>query len=182
MTGTIAVYGGSFDPPHIGHVLVCAYVLAAQPVERLLVVPVGTHPFAKRLAPFEDRLHMCELALGDLRRIEISPIERELPGPSLTLRTLECLQDRYPGSRLRLVIGSDLVPETPTWFDYERVCEIAPPIVVPRAGYASPEAEGPALPDINSTDLRSRLRVGLPTSGLLSPSVADYAMQRKLYA
>src|SRR5687768_3789019 len=120
MSRPIAVYGGSFDPPHLGHVLACAYVLAAHAVERVLIVPVGQHPFVKRLAAFEHRQAMCEQAFGDLRRVEISSIEQELPVPSLTVRTLECLQQRHPTAAFRLVIGSDLLPETATWSEFER--------------------------------------------------------------
>ncbi len=181
MSARVAVYGGSFDPPHLAHTLVCAYVLSAFPVDRLLIVPAALHPFDKPLSPFEDRLQMCRLALRHLRNLEISDIERELPGPSLTLRTLEQLQQRHPDAALRLVIGSDLVPETPSWHRFERIRKLAPPIVVPRAGYPAPDAALPALPDISSTEIRRRLREGLPTDGLLDLEVARHARERGLY-
>jgi nicotinate-nucleotide adenylyltransferase len=179
---TLAVYGGSFDPPHLGHTLVCAYVLAACAVDRLVVVPVGQHPFSKRVAPFADRLRMCELAFGDLRRLDVSSIEHELPSPSLTLNTLTALQTRFPDAAFRLVIGSDLLPETQHWFEFERVRAMAPPIVVQREGHPTPGALGPALPDISSTLVRERLRLDAPTDGLLSPEVAAYARAHRLYA
>jgi nicotinate-nucleotide adenylyltransferase len=182
MTSPIAVYGGSFDPPHLGHTLLCAYLLAAHSLDRVLVVPVGQHPFSKHLSRFEDRQRMCELAFRDQRRAEVSTIEHELPGPSLTLRTLEALQARYPNSALRLVIGSDLLPETGKWFEFERVRSIAPLIVVQREGHLSPHAHGPALPDISSSLVRERLRSGQSTVGLLSPEVAAYARAHGLYA
>jgi nicotinate-nucleotide adenylyltransferase len=177
---TIAVYGGSFDPPHIAHTLVCSYVLCAYAVDLVLVVPAGRHPFDKQLSAFEHRLKMCEIALRDLKRVELSSIERDLQGPSLTLRTLEHVQNANPDATLRLVIGSDLLPETPSWHRFDRICELAPPLVVPRAGF---EVEGtpPALPDLSSTEARSRLRAGLPTEGLLDPQVAAYARSHGLY-
>jgi nicotinate-nucleotide adenylyltransferase len=181
MTSSVAMYGGSFDPPHLGHTLVCAYVLAACGVDRLLVVPVGQHPFDKRVSSFEDRLRMCELAFGDLRRLEVSSIEHELPGPSRTLNTLTALQARHPDAGLRLVIGSDLLAETPHWFEFERVRAIAPLIVVQREGHATPGGLGPPLPDISSTLVRDRLRAGQPTDGLLNPAVAAYAQAHRLY-
>ena len=179
MSQAIAVYGGSFDPPHLAHTLACVYVLSTQPVDLVLVVPAGQHPFDKHLSPFEHRLRMCELAMRDLRRVAVSGIERELGGPSLTLRTLEHLQRSRPSATLRLVIGSDLLAETPTWHRFERVREIAPPIVVPRAGYDDHDAL--ALPDISSTEARRRLRAALPTDGLLDPEVAAYAREHDLY-
>jgi nicotinate-nucleotide adenylyltransferase len=176
----VAVYGGSFDPPHIAHTLVCAYVLAAHEVDRVLVVPTRSHPFDKALAAFEQRLHMCEIAFADLQRVEISDVERELPEPSLTLRTLEALQGRMPGVALRLVMGSDLLRETDNWHAFEEVAKIAPPLVVDRAGFPRPDG-GPMLPEVSSTEVRRRLRSRLPTDGLLSPRVAAYAHQHSLY-
>lgn len=180
MSKAVAVYGGSFDPPHVAHTLVCAYVLAAHDVERVLVVPTRSHPFDKPLAPFDHRLRMCELAFADLRRVELSDIERTLPEPSLTLRTLQALQARRPGTQLRLVMGSDLLAETASWHAFEEVAALAPPLIVGRAGYA-PKDDSPLLPEVSSTEVRRRLRAGLPTCGLLGPSVSAYAREHALY-
>lgn len=180
MRGVVAVYGGSFDPPHVAHVLVAAYVLAAHAVDRVLVLPTRSHPFDKPLAPFDHRLRMCELAFRDLRRVEVSDLERELPVPSLTLRTLQALRARMPEAALRLVIGSDVARETASWHAFDEVAALAPPLVVGRAGY--PLQDGaPLLPDVSSTDVRRRLRAGETTSGLLSPEVATYARAEGLY-
>ena len=181
MSATFGVFGGSFDPPHVAHVLFAGYVLSAYDLERVLVVPTFSHAFGKPLSPFEDRLRMCELAFADLRRVEVSPIERSLPAPSRTLRTLEALQERYPGVQLRLLIGSDLLPETPSWHNFERIAELAPPLVVERQGRARHNPANPALPDVSSTEVRRRLRDGEPTDGLLSPAVAAYARSCGLY-
>jgi nicotinate-nucleotide adenylyltransferase len=180
VSSTLAIYGGSFDPPHVAHTLVCAYVLAAYRIDRVLLVPTAQHPFDKQLAPFEHRVRMCELAMRDLRRVEICRIEEQLATPSLTLRTLEALQQRHPQARLRLVIGSDLLAETAAWHKFDQVAALAPPIVVQRAGHAGPAA-GPALPDISSTEVRRRLRAGESTEGLVDPQVADYARTHGLY-
>lgn len=180
MTHTLAIYGGSFDPPHIAHTLVCAYVLAAHRVDRLLVVPTVQHPFEKTLSPFAHRAHMCELAVRDLRRVEVSRIEEQLSAPSLTLHTLQALARLNPDAGLRLVIGSDLLPETHTWHRFDAISAIAPPIVVPRAGHDSGAGE-PALPDISSTEVRRRLRAGESVHGLLDPEVEQYAREHGLY-
>ncbi|HMI93798.1 MAG TPA: nicotinate (nicotinamide) nucleotide adenylyltransferase [Polyangiales bacterium] len=180
MSEVIAVYGGSFDPPHVAHTLVCAYVLSVHRVDRVLVVPAAQHPFDKPLAPFAQRIRMCELALRDLRRVELSSLEHELGGTSLTLRTLEALRGQRPDATLRLVIGSDLLAETPSWHRFERVVELAPLLVVPRAGYPVAGA-APALPEVSSTEIRRRLRADLDTTGLLDPEVAAYAREQRLY-
>jgi nicotinate-nucleotide adenylyltransferase len=178
---TFGVFGGSFDPPHVAHTLLAAYALAAHPIEHVIVVPTFAHAFGKALSAFDDRVHMCELAFGDLRRVEVSSIERELPVPSLTVRTLEALAQRHAGVQLRLLIGSDLLPETNAWHDFARIAELAPPLVVQRQGHAI-QLDEPALPDVSSTEIRRRLRAGESTTGLLCPAVDSYARARDLYA
>ena len=95
-TPRVAVFGGSFNPPHVGHVLGVVYALSTAPIDEVLVVPVYQHPFAKDLAPFADRLAMCRLAFGWLPRVTVSTVEEELGGESRTLRTVEHLRADHP--------------------------------------------------------------------------------------
>jgi nicotinate-nucleotide adenylyltransferase len=178
---TVAVYGGSFDPPHIVHALVASYVLGSHAIDKLIVVPAGQHPFAKDLAPHEHRVAMCELAMRHVRDVEVSAIEAELPAPSLTLHTLEALQARMPDVQLRFVLGSDILPETSKWHAFDRICELAPPIVVRRAGYPASDAVGPTLPELSSSQLREMLRKGLSTEGYMDREVAAYVAKHGLY-
>lgn len=178
---TLAVFGGSFDPPHLGHTLAALYVLSAYPVQGMMVIPTFRHPFAKPLASFEHRARMCELAMAELKRVTVSRIEEEMGGESLTVCTLEELARRMPGVGLRLVIGSDLLEETSRWHSYPRIAEIAPPIVVPRGGFPAPEAEGAALPRLSSSQARQRIREGLPLLGWLPDAVAGYIERHGLY-
>lgn len=183
MNETLAVFGGSFNPPHVGHVLAVTLVLSTSDVDRVVVVPTFRHPFAKALAPYGDRVKMCELAMGWLPRTEISRLEEELGGDSLTLRTLEHLRKTRPNDRLRLVMGADLLLESAKWFRFDEVQKIAPPLVIGRAGIDAPGAPPPLLPDISSTEVRERIGRG-ETSGLerLVPrSVLDYVSARRLY-
>ncbi len=107
----VGVYGGSFDPPHVAHVMAAAYACATGPLDRLLVVPVFAHAFNKALTPFEHRLRLCELAFEGLSAVSVCPIESELPSPSRTLTTLQALARRQPGAELRLVIGADVLKD-----------------------------------------------------------------------
>ncbi|HEU4409274.1 MAG TPA: nicotinate (nicotinamide) nucleotide adenylyltransferase [Polyangiaceae bacterium] len=179
----VAVYGGSFNPPHVGHVLACAWALATGAVARVLVVPCFVHPFAKELAPFEDRFAMCALAMGWLPGVEISRVEAELGGESRTLRTLEHLGGLHPGWSMRLLIGADVIGDAPKWHRYDRVSELAPPLVMGRLGYDVPGVGPPHLPDVSSSEVRARLRAG-ETAGLerLVPgAVLAYVRERGLY-
>lgn len=157
-----ALFGGSFNPPHVGHVLATTYVMSVFPVAGVLVVPVYQHVFGKDLAPFADRLAMCEAAMGWIPQVVIDPIERELGGESRTLHTIEALLAREPERSLRLVIGSDVLPDLPKWYRFERIAELAPPIILGRAGYPHPDAPAAVLPDVSSTWIRDALRVRDP--------------------
>lgn len=178
----VAVFGGSFNPPHIAHVLAAVWALSSAPFSRLLVVPTYVHPFHKAMAPYEHRLRLCELAFAELRRVEVSRIEAELGGESRTLRTLEELQHRLPDARLRLVIGSDLLAETSKWHAFERISELARPLVVGRAGHGEgDDVERYVLPPISSTEVRRRFRTGENVDALVPHAVAEYVRVHGLY-
>jgi nicotinate-nucleotide adenylyltransferase len=179
----VGVFGGSFDPPHVGHVLLAAYVTSAAPLDRLLVIPNYTHALAKNAsASFEDRYAMCELAFSSLGRVEISDVERSLGSPSRTLRTLEELAIRLPGASFRLVVGADIAGETHLWHRWDRIVELAPPLYVRRTGHAAtPESMPVAMPEVSSTDVRRRLAARQTVEGLVPSSVLEYIGERALY-
>jgi nicotinate-nucleotide adenylyltransferase len=202
----VAFFGGSFNPPHVAHVLAVTYVLSVAPIDEVIVVPVYQHPFAKELAPYEDRLEMCRLALGWLPRVQISTLEGELGGESRTLRTLEHLVTAHPDWSMRLLVGADVVADLPKWHRFERIAKIAPPIVLGRVGVALSESPGgagaasgagspglgegqllispePVLPGCSSTEVRQALAAG-DIEGVrwqLPRAVLDYIVERGLY-
>jgi nicotinate-nucleotide adenylyltransferase len=183
----VAFYGGSFDPPHVAHVLAAGYVLSTGAFARLLVVPVPAHALDKQLVAFEDRLRMCELALGWLPGVEVSPVEQSLPLPSRTLNTLKALKSAHPDWSLRLVIGADVLLETQKWHAFEQVAELAPPLVLGRVGVAHPGAPPPVLPDVSSTRVRELLvrrsepGVAGELRRLVPRAVLEYIEARGLY-
>ena len=181
---TIAVFGGSFNPPHLAHVLAAAVVLATRDVDQLLVVPAFQHPFSKHLAPYNDRVRMCELAMGWLPKVRVSRVEEELGGESLTLRTLEHLARQHPDWELRLVLGADVLVDAPKWHRFDEVIKLAPPIVLGRVGVHSPAAPPALLPDISSTDVRARIATGgwASLSDVVPKAVLTYIQTRGLYA
>jgi nicotinate-nucleotide adenylyltransferase len=179
----VAVFGGSFNPPHVAHVLACALVLATEPVERMLVVPTYRHPFAKPLAPFEDRVAMCELAMGWLPGVEISRVEERLGGESRTLRTLEHLAAENGGWKLHIVIGADVLAEAPRWFGFEAIEKLAPPIVLGRAGFPVAGGRPALLPQVSSTQVRAAMAAGAwdDVAALVPHRVLAYARAKGLY-
>jgi nicotinate-nucleotide adenylyltransferase len=156
----VYVFGGSFNPPHIAHVLAVAYVLSTTDADKVLVVPCYQHPFAKELAPFEDRFAMCEIAMCWLPNTMVSRVEQELGGESRTLRTVEHLRRAHPDWQLRIVVGADILLEGPRWHGFDKLVELAPPWILGRAG-VSPEGAPPALlPDVSSSAVREAIRKG----------------------
>ena len=187
----IAFYGGSFNPPHVGHVLGAVYALSTAPIDEVLVVPVYRHPFAKNLAPYEERLTMCRAALGWIPRVTISTVEEELGGESLTLRTIEHLRTTRPSWALRLLVGSDVLGDLPKWHRWDRIAELAPPLVMGRAGAAASSVDvtwvggkdAQMLPKVSSTEIRAALAAGdLDALRALVPAaVLDHIQARGLY-
>ncbi len=176
----VALFGGSFNPPHIGHQLAALYVLQTEDVDELWFLPCFMHPFAKDLVSFDERLAMCALAVRALGgHVKASDFERRLGGESRTLRTVQGLADAHPGDTFSWVVGSDLEAETATWYGAEELRRSVPFIVVGRAG-----AEGGrpvAMPGISSSDVRDRLQRGQSVQAMVPRVVLDYIRQRKLY-
>jgi nicotinate-nucleotide adenylyltransferase len=179
----VAIFGGSFNPPHVSHVLAVTYALSTAPIDEVLIVPVFQHPFAKELATFDDRFEMCRLAMGWLPHVSVSDVERVLGGESRTLRTLEHLAETHPDWSLRLLIGADVLADAPKWHRFERVAELAPPIVLGRAGVEGVDAPAAVLPRGSSTEVREALAAGELESlrSWVPARVLDYIVLHRLY-
>ena len=180
----VALFGGSFNPPHVAHQLAALYVLETAPVDALWFVPAFEHAFGKPLVAFEDRLAMCELAAAALGpRVRVSAVEREIGGRSLTLRTVRRLTELHPEHAFSLVIGSDLLVEVAKWYGADELVRTVPFIVVGRPG--APAAAGAAppitLPDVSSTAVRAALAAGKPAEALVPRAVLDYILRKGLY-
>jgi nicotinate-nucleotide adenylyltransferase len=188
----VALFGGSFNPPHVAHQLAALYVLETAPVDALWFVPAYEHAFGKPLAGFDDRLAMCELAAAPLGpRVRVSDVERALGGRSLTLRTVRRLTELHPEHTFSLVIGSDLLGDVASWYGGDELARTFPFIVVNRSGtsplYRSgtsePAGSSPAvaMPDVSSTAVRAALAAGQSVEGLVSRAILDYIYRKGLY-
>jgi nicotinate-nucleotide adenylyltransferase len=182
----VALFGGSFNPPHVGHQLLALFVLETTDVDELWFVPAFQHPFHKTLEPFEDRRQMCERAAEALGpRVRVSDVEARLGGASLTLRTVRRLIEEHPGHSFSLVIGSDLVTETDAWHGIAELRRLVSFIVVERGGHGTgPPAAGPrpvAMPEISSSEIRAALGAGQPANQWLPRRVLGYIREHRLY-
>jgi len=183
---TVALFGGSFDPPHVAHQMACVLALASETVEKVWLVPTFEHAFGKAMAPFDDRVAMCELAARPFGgRVEVSRIEEEVArargAESRTYHTLVHLAATRPEVKFRLLVGEDILAERDRWHRWDDVARMAPPLVVGRTG--AEQAGGPELrlPAIASSVVRERLRGGETVEGLLPAAVMGYIAGRGLY-
>ena len=188
----IALFGGSFNPPHVAHQMVALYVLETQPVDELWFVPTYAHPFGKPLVDYEHRIAMCELAAAALGpRAQVSRAEAELaarPG-FVTSHTLDLVDHAIAaGHAPRLVIGADIVHDAAKWHRWDDVVARAPPIVVGRGGHAPPPAGAAVapvrvtMPEISATHIRDLLARGdSGVAGLVPRDVLRYIAHHHLY-
>jgi nicotinate-nucleotide adenylyltransferase len=183
----IALFGGSFNPPHVAHQMAALYVLETAPIDEIWLLPTFRHAHGKALAPFDDRLAMCELAARALgARAKVSDVEREIGDESRTLRTLRTLQAQFAEHIFSLVIGADLLAEVPSWYGGAELQRSVPFIVVGRSGVGTGDAGTGsggtlALPEISSTQVRAALAAGRSVGGLVPRAVLDYIYRHNLY-
>lgn len=187
----IGVFGGTFDPVHVAHIVAAVEVRRALNLDRVLLVPAGD-PWQKRprvAAPAADRLAMVRAAVEGIDGLEVSPLEVERKGPSYTYETLEALSS--PRSALFLIVGADVAAAIHTWVGVERLPALAILVVVDRAGDQPQEGGLPAgwqcervsIPrlDVSSTDLRARAARGWPLDGLVPRGAVRIITERALY-
>jgi nicotinate-nucleotide adenylyltransferase len=149
-------------------------------VDELWLVPCWKHAFDKALAPYAQRLRMCELAVAALGpRARASDIEGRLGGETRTLLTIKALRQERPECEFHLVVGADIEPELPLWYGAEELLRTVPRIVVGRGGFAG--GSDVAMPLLSSTEVRRRLAAGQSVDGLLPGSVAGYIREHRLY-
>lgn len=178
----IGILGGSFNPPHLGHLLIATAVYAVEDIDHLWVIPTASHAFGKDLAPFADRMRMCHLAFRHLAGgVAICDIEERLPKPSYTVNLLRVLHALRPGIQPVWIAGSDVLAELPRWKEPEEVQRLARFVVVPRKGYEGGARLGIDLPELSSTDVRASFRGGKDIAGLVDREVLAYIERRELY-
>jgi len=183
LEGSTVIYGGSFNPPHMGHQMACLELLEGLGAARVLVIPAAVHPFGKPLADFSHRTAMCQVMAEPFGgRVEVSEIEARLAGSGRTFDTLVHLREARPEERLALAVGADVLQETAAWYRWEEITRMVTVAVLGRQGYPTPPDNNiVALPAISSTDIRRRIAAGESIAGLVPHRVADYVRVHGLY-
>lgn len=181
----IAVYGGSFDPPTLGHLMVVSHLLLNDPtVDKVYVVPCYQQR-GKSLTNFGHRMEMCLRAFRFLPRVEVLAVERLLGGESLTVRLIKTLVETEPHAKFRFVMGADLRESCHTWEGWDEIERLAPPLIIGRAGISplGPGDPTPIAPIVSSTIVRKALAAqDYREAGRYIPvPVCDYIQEHALY-
>jgi len=192
----IGLFGGTFDPPHRGHIAVAVDVADVLNLDQVLWIPAGQPPHKSlvSLAPEVVRFEMTRAAAKADSRFEVSDIEVERGGVSHTLDTVRALRESYPGTILFLIIGTDQFRDFSTWQNPEKLLELTELVVMDRGGQRGqdcvPAVEGMGKVhyvsvgqvDISSTDVRLAAHNGKDLSALVPAKIAEIILREGLYS
>jgi nicotinate-nucleotide adenylyltransferase len=191
----LGLFGGSFDPPHVGHLLMALDALDALSLDRLLIIPAAQQPLKPGdQTPAEHRLAMVRACFAGVPGLEVDPVEIARGGLSYMVDTVEEVHRRVPATTLYLLVGSDVVPTLPRWRDVDRLLRMVQLVVLSRAeAEASAGAElvvhggvvaqrlATRRVDVSSTEIRARIRSGRSIRGFVPDAVATYIASTGLY-
>lgn len=199
MKRKVGIMGGSFDPIHLGHLVVANEVLNIYKLDEIIFVPTGDPPHKKGLkAESFHRLLMVNMAVLSNDKFSVSDIEIKNPGKSYTLNTLRELKKLYPDTEFYFITGTDAVIDLPSWHEPEEVLKLCSFIAVSRPGISSEEVKNkineiqkkyggtiellqvPML-QISSTNIRERFALGISAKYLLPQAVEQYIIKNELY-
>lgn len=186
----LGIFGGTFDPPHLGHLVAASDAAVALELDRVLWIPAAVHPFklgAVAASP-EARLEMVRAAVEGDERFEACDLELRRQGPSYTVTTLRELHARHPGAELFFLTGADNLRELPQWREPDEVVRLARLVVVSRRGEGVPAGlpyAAVAVPvtrvDVSSTEVRRRIAAGQTVRYLVPDAVRETIARLGLY-
>jgi nicotinate-nucleotide adenylyltransferase len=186
----IGILGGTFDPPHNGHIAIASAALDKLDLQKIIFIPAKIQPFKAGIAvsSVDDRMAMLGLALSDHDKFEISNIEIKREGISFTVDTLKALRGTYPLDELYLLIGADNVPQIEKWHQADEITRLCKIAAANRPGYRKSGSFSERIlffemtpVDASSTEIRRKVRAGESISAMTPQSVEDYIFSHKLY-
>jgi nicotinate-nucleotide adenylyltransferase len=195
----IGIFGGTFDPPHVGHLVLAADALDQLKLDRVLWVltPVPPHKRGLAISPTEQRLALVQAAIAGEIRFQLSRVELDRPGPHFAVDTVRMLQEQNPTAELIYLLGGDSLRDLPLWYKPQEFVRLISGLGVMRRPGASIdpaelEAQLPGISkkacffdtpmlDISSSEIRLRIAEGRPFRHFLSPPVLDLILQNHYY-
>lgn len=187
----IGLYFGSFNPIHVGHLIIANHILEQTEMDKLwfVVTPHNPHKKKKSLADNYDRLHLVNLAIEDNEKMQSSTVEFNLPQPSYTIDTLTYLKEKYPEKKFVLIMGGDNLEGFHKWKNYEMILENYEIMVYKRPSYTVPELanhkninilDAPLL-EISSSHIRALIKEDKSFKYLVTDKVYDYLIENPIY-
>jgi nicotinate-nucleotide adenylyltransferase len=187
----LGLFGGSFDPVHLGHLLVAQAAREELGLDRLFFIPAAQSPFkpGSRLAPASDRARLLRLALAGKTWCELDEQEIQRGGVSYTIDSVRAYAKRFPQARLYYLIGADHVAKLPEWKEADELARVAEFVVIPRPGQREAQFPKPfrghvltGFPlGVSSSQIRSRIKEGKPIDHLVPAIVAEAIRDGRLY-
>ncbi|MGY4112591.1 nicotinate-nucleotide adenylyltransferase [Aeribacillus composti] len=186
--GKIGIFGGTFDPPHNGHLLMANEVLHSLNLDKIWFMPNNIPPHKQKepVTETHHRVNMLKRAIEGNPFFQVQLIELEREGPSFTYDTVKILKERYPNEEFYFIIGSDMIENLPHWHRIEELMDMVQFVGVKRNGYSNEstffvkEVEVPQF-DVSSTMIRERLKNGQAVDYLLPKKVIQYIGENRLY-
>ncbi len=187
----VGIFGGTFDPIHLGHLITAQSVREIRKLEKIIFIPafISPHKSDAKTSSAEDRLNMIKLAIDGIPFFDYSDLEIKKGGVSFTIDTLRELKNRY--DELELIIGYDNIFSFHTWKDPDEIMKLTKLVVLKRKSSHPPQFEDKYYQqaifvqtrgiEISATDLRERVKNGLPINFLVPPKVMEYINNHKLY-
>jgi nicotinate-nucleotide adenylyltransferase len=195
----LGILGGTFNPPHVGHLVMAQEARAQLGLDRVILMPVHTPPHKELQADPGPavRAELCRLAAAEDKHLAVSTHEIDRPGPSYTVQTLRALAADHPGDELVFIVGGDMAQSLPTWREPEELLRLSTLAVAERDGVRREDIRArlgsldpsgdrvrffdmPRL-DLSSSDIRRRVAAGRPVRHLVPPAVAEYVEAHGLY-
>jgi len=184
----VGILGGTFDPPHHGHLLIANEVLFALGLDEIWFMPNQEPPHKRKTAFIknEDRLNMLKLAIADNEKFKLQPIELEREGPSFTVETMKIIKSKYKDYQFYFVIGADMIEYLPKWHKIDELVRLVQFVGVDRPEY-SHETKYPILyvdvpsMEVSSGMIRERLKNGKTVRYLVPDAVIEYIKENHLY-
>jgi nicotinate-nucleotide adenylyltransferase len=189
---SIGIFGGTFDPPHNGHIAIAEQAIRQLSLDRVYFVPayIPPHKFLRSSTTARQRITMVKLSIGGLKKIKVSSVELERRGVSYTIDTLRTFHKKYPSAELVLIIGADNLAQFDKWRSQRSILKLASLAVYRRKGFAilsnndkisCAHLKGPMLL-VSSTEVRQNINDGSSIKGLVPRPVYMYIQRHKLYS
>ncbi len=190
----IGIIGGTFDPIHMGHLLIAEQAREVGKLDQVWFIPSSSPPHKqhKQITPFQHRLQMVSLAIADHPAFQLSDIEMHLSSPSYTVQTLTALKEAYPNHQFYIIVGTDMVKDLPSWYKIEEILQLSQVI-----GVSRPDVTLTHLPEwiqkrliyiadgieirLSSSVIRERVAKRMSIRYLVPPGVDQYIKENRLY-